>query len=282
MWCGIGAAHPSREIMRLKEISLRRSTMSLVKTLAKVAVGVVVANSVKGMMGGGARGQTMPRTGRVGRASSGGGLEDLLGQVLGGGASGGGPAPGGNLQDMLGQVLGGRAGGAGSAASMGGLLDQLSKLSRPGADTEGTGGEAGFGRRLDQALSHFGEPETAPTGDEEQLAGVLIRAMVQAAKADGRIDAQEKKALLDQLGDVSQEEQAFVERELERSLDAKGLAAETPRGSEEQVYMVSVMAIELDDQREAKYLHELAKALQLDPARVNAIHDKLDAPHIYR
>lgn len=269
--------------------------MSLVKTLAKVAAGVVVANSVKNMMGGGG-GRTLPRTGRVGQASSGGGLEDILGQVLGGGSlprgsggsvSRGGTVPGGSLQDMLGQVLGGRAGGAGgTTGSMGEMLEQLSQLSRPGDRSGGTdrqtGGQGGFGRRLDEALNQFGEPETPPTHDEEQLAGILLRAMIQAAKADGRIDPKEKSALLGRLGEVSREEEAFVERELKGPVDVRGLAADIPRGAEQQVYMVSVMAIELDDQSEAKYLHGLAQALNLDPATVNAIHDRLGAPHIYR
>lgn len=262
--------------------------MSLVKTLAKVAVGVAVANSVKGMMGGGAGGRSLPRTGPVGRASSGGGLEDLLGQVLGGasgmpgGTGGRRAAPGGTLQDMLGQVLAGAAGGSGAGASMGGLLDQLSKMSRPGAGAAASGGPGGFGSRLDEALSNFGEPQTPPTRDEEALAGLLIRAMVQAAKADGRIDPHEKKALLGQLGDVSREEEAFVEQELDRPLDVRALAGDVPRGNEEQVYMVSVMGIELDEQAEARYLNALAQALKLDHAAVNSIHDRLGAPRIYR
>ncbi len=269
--------------------------MSLVKTLAKVAAGVVVANSVKNMMGGGAGGRTLPRTGRVGQASSGGGLEDILGQVLGGGGlpggsggglGGSGAGPGGSLQDMLGQVLGSRAGGAGGAGSMGEMLEQLSQLSRPGGGSGGvdrqTGAQGGFGRQLDDALNQYGEPQTPPTDDEEHLAGVLLRAMIQAAKADGRIDPKEKTALLGRLGDVSREEEAFVERELGAPVDVRGLAADIPRGAEQQVYMVSVMAIELDDQSEAIYLQGLAQALNLDPATVNAIHDRLGAPHIYR
>ncbi|MFD0980298.1 DUF533 domain-containing protein [Tropicimonas aquimaris] len=269
--------------------------MSLVKTLAKVAAGVVVANSVKNMMDGGAGGRTLPRTGRVGQASSGSGLEDILGRVLGGGGlsrgsggglGGSGAGPGGSLQDMLGQFLGGRAGGAGRAGSMGEMLEQLSQLSRPGGGSGGmdrqTGGQGGFGRRLDEALNQYGEPQTPTTDDEEHLAGVLLRAMIQAAKADGRIDPKEKTALLGRLGDVSREEEAFVERELNGPVDVRGLAADIPRGAEQQFYMVSVMAKELDDQSEAKYLHELAQTLNLDPATVNAIHDRLGAPHIYR
>jgi len=55
--------------------------MSLLKTLAKVAVGIAVAKGVGGMMKRGAGQQQAP-------TGSGGGLGDLLGQ-LGGGAAGG-------------------------------------------------------------------------------------------------------------------------------------------------------------------------------------------------
>ena len=288
--------------------------MSLVKTLAKVAAGVVVANSVKGMLGGGG-------TGRARQAPAGGGLEDILGQVLGGGTGGGrsagrggsledvlgqvlgggalgGSRGGGGLQDILGQVLAGGAGGMGGArGGMGGMLDELSRMSRPsGAGPVGgamagaaagtvvgaTAAQGGFGDLLNQSLERFGEPDRAPTRQEEALAAVLLRAMIQAAKADGRIDDAEKQRLLGRLGDVSQDEMAFVEAELKRPVDAAALAREVPAGAEQQVYMVSAMAIDLDEQSEARHLDALARALRLDPATVNAIHDRLGAPHIYR
>ena len=86
--------------------------MSLVSTLAKVAAGVVVAKGIKGMVSGGSQGS-------VGRASTGGGLEDMLGQIVGGGGrSTAGTAPGGSLQDVLGQVLGGGTTSRGGSATL--------------------------------------------------------------------------------------------------------------------------------------------------------------------
>ncbi|WP_304466275.1 DUF533 domain-containing protein [Tropicimonas sp. IMCC34043] len=294
--------------------------MSLVKTLAKVAVGVVVANSVKGMVSGGSRSGSA----RAGQASAGGGLQDMLGQMMGGGGGtqggslqdmlgqmmggGAGARGGGGLQDMLGQMMGGGAGGpqggglqdmlgqilgGGAAAGgargggMGGMLDELSRMSRPvGAGTGAVAGAAagagGLGELLNQSLQRYGEPDRTPTRAEEEQAGLLLRAMIQAAKADGRIDEGEKRYLLDQLGDASPEEMAFVEAEMKRPIDAAALARDVPRGAEQQVYMVSAMAIVLDDQSEARYLNDLAKALRLDPPAVNAIHDRLGIAHIYR
>jgi len=76
--------------------------MSLLKTLAKVAVGIAVAKGVGGMMKRGA-GQQQAPTGQLGGGAAGGqaggGLGDLLGK-LGGGAGG----QGGGLGDLLGQL----------------------------------------------------------------------------------------------------------------------------------------------------------------------------------
>jgi len=63
------------------------------------------------------RGGGTPQTG----PGPGGGLGDILGQVLGGGAQRGG---GGGLSDVLGGMLGGGGGGAGG---LGGLLEQMGR-----------------------------------------------------------------------------------------------------------------------------------------------------------
>jgi hypothetical protein len=254
--------------------------MSLVRTLAKVAAGVVVAKAVQGMVAGGGRqgGATQNRP-----ASSGGGLEDLLGQVFGG-TSGASPAPkGGGLQDMLGQVLAGRAGPAAGSptGSLGAQLDELSRMSRPGGESTGKA-TGSFGEKLNQSLERFGEPDQPPTRDEEDLAAVLLRAMIQAAKADGRIDSNETGRLREHLRDVDREELEFVNAELKRDVDADDLARSVPAGFEKQVYMFSVMAMDLDHDSEARYLHELASGLRLDGPTVNAMHDKLGMPRIYR
>ena len=108
----------------------------------------------------------------------------------------------------------------------------------------------------------------------------MIRAMVQAAKSDGKLDEAERQKLLARLGDVSQEEQRFVQDELNAPVDVDCLARQTPRGLEQQIYTMSVMDIDLDTQQEAQYLHQLATALGLPQAQVNAIHAKLGVPAI--
>lgn len=281
--------------------------MSLMGTLAKVAIGVAVAKGVssmakgaQGSAGGGLFGGAQP----AGRSSgAGSGLEDMMGSILGGsrgatsgsagglgglleGLTGGGAtatrstrsartAPsGGGLGDLLGGLLGGAA--AGGAA--GGLGDLLGSLTGKGATASN---DRSFGDVLNSSFANRGEPEVAPTAEQNAVAGLMLKAMIQAAKADGKVDANEQKKLLGNLGDVSQEEQAFVQAEMRAPIDVAGLARLTPEGLEAQVYTMSVMAIDLDNQTEAQYLHELAQNLGLDQRGVNHIHKELGVPPLY-
>ncbi|MGK0271080.1 MAG: uncharacterized membrane protein YebE (DUF533 family) [Cocleimonas sp.] len=79
------------------QINLEKK-MSLMRTLGKVAMGVIVAKGVGKMMGGGRGG-----------SSAGGGLGDLLGGLTGGSANGGGL--GGILDSLSGGLQGGGLGG---------------------------------------------------------------------------------------------------------------------------------------------------------------------------
>ncbi|AXX97612.1 DUF533 domain-containing protein [Profundibacter amoris] len=309
--------------------------MSLMKTLAKVALGVAVAKGVG----------AMASKGRTSQASSGGGLLDAL--TGGGGASQ--AQAGGGLQDMLGSLLGGGQQQAGpSAGGLGGLLDGLSDASQPhggvrssrgnasgglndllagmGGQSGGLGGllgglakggggdlggllgglmggaaataaaapkakstgkdksankQKGFGDKLNQSLLAGDEPDEAPSPEEEFAAGLMLKAMIQAAKSDGKIDDSEREKLLGQLGDISPQERDFVNAELAAPIDVNGLADQVPNGMEAQVYAMSIMGIDLDNRNEAQYLHDFATALGLDKRGVNHIHAQLGVPSIY-
>lgn len=267
--------------------------MSLMKTLAKVAIGVAVAKGAQSMMkgGGGGIGSLMRDTsaGLGGsRSASGGGvdLQGMLGGLLGGssgaGSAGGlpgglggllenlGGAQGGGLQDML----SGLAGGAGAGGLLGALTGQTQ--ARPDANN------ASFGEVLNSSFDATPQPEIEPSADQEAAAGLMLRAMIQAAKADGKLDDGEREKLLGQLGDdVDAQEAAFVQSELQAPVDVDALVKDTPRGMESQIYAVSVMGINLDDQSEAQYLHKLAQAYGMEARAVNDIHEQLGVPSLY-
>ncbi|MDW3222142.1 MAG: tellurite resistance TerB family protein [Paracoccaceae bacterium] len=265
--------------------------MSLMKTLAKVAIGVAVAKGAQSMMGGGGGGlgglmrNATAGTGG-GQSASGGDLQSMLGGLLGGasgaGSAGGlpgglggllenlGGAQGGGLQGML----SGLAGGAGAGGLLGALTGQAQ--ARPQASN------ASFGDVLNSAFDATPQAEIEPSADQEAAAALMLRAMIQAAKSDGKLDDGEREKLLGQLGDdVDAEEAAFVQNEMAKPVDIEALVKETPRGMESQIYAVSVMGINLDDQAEAQYLHQLAQAYGLEARAVNGIHEQLGVPSLY-
>lgn len=302
--------------------------MSLLGTLAKVAVGVAIAKGVGTMMQASREGGTAPRPGTgttyggapsrktaPGAGGAPGGLQDIMRDVLAGTPAakttpaGRAPAPQpgtlpGGLGGLLEQLAGGAAGGpatrAGTSAGGGGLDDLLGSLASGGGLGGLLGGlvgaaggaaaapgravpeaNAGFGDLLNQSLRNFGEPDVPPAPQQEAAAALLLRAMIQAAKSDGKVDAAERAKLLDGLKDATQTEVDFVKAELAAPVDIEGLARQVPKGLEAQVYTMSVMAITLDNKAEAQYLHALATALRLAPAQVNSIHTQLGVPTLY-
>lgn len=254
--------------------------MGMMKTLAKVALGYAAARGVDrmsrgqglaGLFGGGAqiRGEhpmtraggdmskamqgsaaqaTQPMQAMLDKMrASGFDLSAMMGGAMPGGAT---PPPPG--KGLLSSVPSGGTGIAGMLAAAGGAAAM---------------GGKGVGALLDQ----FNAEESAP--ELEKSAGLMLRAMIQAAKADGKIDPEEKAKILELVGeDASKDDMAFVKAELEAPVDVEGLAKATPQAQRMPVYSASLMAIRVDTDAEAQYLDELAKALELDEPTVNALH----------
>lgn len=118
-------------------------------------------------------------------------------------------------------------------------------------------------------------PPASDTHAQEELGKSLVRAMIAAAKADGRIDADEKEAIFAKLEtmNLSSEEKAWVFDELSSPLDINAVAAraDTPEHATE-IYAASLVAITADTASERAYLDALASKLRLDPALVGEIH----------
>lgn len=286
--------------------------MSLMKSLTKVAAGVMLAKGIGSMM-------NQPQGGRApGRSSGGGLLDNLLGNNTG-------PGAGGSLSQTLGRALGGGSGSAGGGSgSLGGLLDKLGGGRGAGmgagmgsgsasGSSSGMGGglggmlggllggaaaggamgqlarkdaqernDATFGALFDDALSHDGEPSVAPTPEQNAMAGLILRAMLQAAKSDGHVDDAERKRLLGHLGDdLDEDERQFIRDQMSAPVDAQALARDVPEGAERQVYLMSLLAIDFDNEAEARYLNDLAVAMKLDRPTVNDIHREAGVQPLY-
>lgn len=260
--------------------------MGLAKTLMKVALGVAVAKGVSTLSKRAGAG-----TSGSGRSSSGGlsgGLGDLMGDLLGGSSSSRTAEPRSSRGgDLLDEVLGGKRSSTRASAPKGGLGDVLEQMT--GARTGRGGQSGGIGDLLGSILG--GSAAARPAGgnlrlddvqEEEVSAALMLKAIIQAVKADGNLDAAEKKKLMDAMGDATQAEVEAVNAELAAPVDIEGLVRMVPNGMEGQVYLASLSAINLDSQEEAQYLHQLAQALELQPNEVNALHDRIGAAHIYR
>ncbi|MEL7213346.1 MAG: DUF533 domain-containing protein [Pseudomonadota bacterium] len=247
--------------------------MGLMGTLAKVAIGFAAAKGMEKMnQSGGLQGMMEQMSG--GAQTGAGGLQDMMGKMMGGAGAGAG-----NLQDMMSQMMGGGAAPA-ESSDKGGLLSNLGGAG--GAGLAGmlamAGGAAAMGGSgLKDMLGAVGQEKASD--EMEQNAGVMLRAIIQAAKADGEIDPEEQARIMETVGeDAEAEDIAFVREQLAAPVNVEALAADTPHGMEAQVYAMSLMSIRVDTQAEVAYLTDLASALRLPKATLDMVHAQMGAP----
>ncbi len=242
-----------------------------------------------------------------------GGLGDLmgsLGQMMGGQQGGG---QGGGLGEMLGSVLGGQGAGAGGLGNLGGFLgDAVQNL---GNNKVALGGLAALGGALlgggkgasrgaigggvmatlamlavsalkksgqqaaQQPAAFYEEPTSEQLQEMDAEAKIIVRAMINAAKADGQIDREELQRIIGKLDDdgLTEEEKMFFQREAEAPLDLEGVVASAAGRPEmaAQIYAASLLAIEVDTAAEQQYLERLAQGLGLAPEAVQYIEETL-------
>lgn len=153
--------------------------------------------------------------------------------------------------------------GAGTGA--GGLLGTLGGM--------GAAASASMTGMIDQMTG-----TTAATDAAEANARLMIRAMIQAARADGQISDAERAVIMEHLGDATPAERAFVEAEMLAPVDPMALARDTADTARTQVYSAAVMTVQTDTPAEAQFLATLAQALGLDGAAVSGIHAALGKP----
>ncbi len=117
------------------------------------------------------------------------------------------------------------------------------------------------------------------TQNDEAL--VLVRAMINAAKADGSISQQEQQAIIERIANPTQETIDFLRQEFSSPVNVRDFAWSVPLGMEQQVYTLSLASIELDTNPEASYLRDLAHGLRLEPEFCNDLHRRYSAPTIF-
>ncbi|WP_322847304.1 tellurite resistance TerB family protein [Pseudomonas sp. B33.4] len=213
-----------------------------------------------------------------------GGLGGLLGGLLGGGsgaASGGGSAGGlGGLGGLLGGLLGGGAGGDLGGALGGALGGGGRTQSRSGGTNYAALASLGMmafqayqaWQRSQASSAPQQTPQTANllAGPEiEEHSHAVLRALIAAAKADGEIDAREQQMISGEISKHTDDPQLqqWFDEEVAKPLDADEVAqaANGDSAMAAEMYLVSVMLVDDQQDAERSYLDELAAALQIDP-----------------
>jgi len=238
--------------------------MSLKKMMTKLAIAFVAAKGAQMYTQAGGMDGIKRKLAAQQKPGQSGGIAGLL-------AGAGGAGGAGDLGSMLGQLGLGGAGG-GSSSGLSGLLAGGAGAGGIGALLGGLAGGAGGNPQGADKLRGLLDTTAGPAVPEETEAGLVIRAMVMAAKADGVIDADERATLWEVLGDSDPADQAFVETALNAPVDVDALARDVPVGMELEIYSAALMAITPDNRDEAQFLHSLAERFGLEKATVNEVH----------
>jgi uncharacterized membrane protein YebE (DUF533 family) len=238
-----------------------------------------------------------------GLGQPGGVLAQLLGGMTSGAGTGASGMPG-SLADMAKSLFGGTgpAGQSGNPLAVGGLGALVGALFGGGGGAArgalGGGAMALLGSLALQALQGLSAqpsgsaPATLPaelplglrapttTVEESELeaqAMVVLKAMINAVKADGQIDDAEKQRILGKLEEAGADAEAreFVQAEMRRPFDVDGLPEAPNPQTAVEVYAASLLAIEVDTPAERDYLRRLAQGLGLEEGIVQRLHATL-------
>jgi uncharacterized membrane protein YebE (DUF533 family) len=214
--------------------------------------------SLSDIMDGLSRMMGSNQAGQSAQTGAGGGLGGVLGDVLN--SIGNNRATAGGLGALVGAILGG-GGSSARGAIGGGSLALLASLAFSALKKAG--------QQPQQPPKALFEPKTPAEKEAlEQDAEKIVKAMINAAKADGQIDETEIQRILGKLekDGLTEEEKRFFKREAEKPMDLDAVirSAEGRPELAAQLYTASLLAIEVDSEAEKKYMQQLARGLGLD------------------
>ncbi len=206
--------------------------------------------------------------------------EKILSQILAGGAASGfaGGLAGGLASGMLtskaGRKLGGKALQLGGLAAIAGLAYTAWGRYRQG----------GAADAADRSPPQLAPPSFLPApgrpDEGSDLALTLLFAMIAAARADGKLDGEERRRVFEGLArlDLPEADRSQLFAALERPADLEWLAkqATSPERAAE-IYAASLLAIEVDTPAERGYLAILAARLDLPEELVSKLHGEAAA-----
>lgn len=129
-------------------------------------------------------------------------------------------------------------------------------------------------------IADAGKPLTELSGQaSDQRGQVLLKAMIAAAKADGKLDDKERELITHKLSKLNLGDSAnlFLE-ELNNPVDIKAVTAgaDSPAAAAE-IYLISRAIVDLDNDQECNYMDQLAKELGLAPDLVAQLESQIKA-----
>ena len=205
-------------------------------------------------------------------SNAGNGIQDIIGSLMGAGQAvtqkaGAGNLAAGGVGALLGTLLGGSKSTTANAlgGSMMGLLGMMAyKALKNSSGTPASSAPA-------QKTAYVQPAPQQQASDAE----IILTAMIDAAKADGQVDAGEINKIMSNLqsSGAGQEGVNYVIKKLQGPMETAKIVAAV-KGRPElavQVYSASLMAIDVDTDAEKKYLDKLAKAMGLNPDVISNI-----------
>lgn len=249
------------------------------------------------------QGMTQSGNTRMSNTLDAGKSDDILGSLLGslGKMIGGSPSQGKETQVSsagIGDLLGGLLDNKAAAGAVGAVIGSL--MGGGSGAVKGAVGGGGLAMLASLAMAAMKKSGQAPSGEsnilsesnifkelskplEEQNleddAQVIVKAMINAAKADGKIDKSEIDKIIGKLDDdgLEQKEKEFFMTEANKPMDMDAVVASAANKPEmaAQIYAASMLAIEVDTHAEKKYMQNLASGLGLNAQVVAYINSTM-------
>jgi len=209
-------------------------------------------------------------------------LNKLLGQLLGSGAVGGfaGGLAGGLASSLLtskkGRKLGKKTLKMGGIAAVGALAYGAYQRYTSGATTPAAQIPQPDNAPLQSAPAGSGFlPSESDAKGQQELGLTLVRAMIAAARSDSRLDAKESQAIFQQIESLQldPDDKALLVEEMGHPVDMDTIvnSAKNPEIAAE-IYIASLLAIDVDTIEEHSYLAMLAARLKLPRELIRELH----------
>ncbi len=182
----------------------------------------------------------------------------------------------GALAILLGTRTGRRVGEAalkvGSVAAVGGLAYNAWQRWQENV-------QSGAVTKIEPADTGTAVPISELDGDPLQSRSiVLLRTMIAAARADGHIDAAEKKSIMEKMGDQQLDDDvlAFLRTEIESEVSPEALAALADSAATgHEMYLAARIIIDTANDKEAAWLEQFRNALDLPAGLVSELEQQV-------